>query len=121
MPYERRERESRHTTSETAGEGLNGGFASGIDRVVMDTGCLGRDTGDEDQAAGVGKVFVSLLGDEELAAGIDVEDAVEIGGGDFVDGAKVLQTSTTHSQIRWLYRARARVRDIPEFDMTILS
>lgn len=89
--------------------------------MVVDTGCLGRDTRDEDQAARVGEVFVGLLGNEELAAGIDVEDAVEVGGGDFVDGAKVLETSTTHSQIRWLYKTRAHGRDIPEFDMTILS
>ena len=48
-------------------------------------------------------MFVGLLGDEELATCVDIEDAVEVGGGNFIDGAKVLETFTTNGQTGWLH------------------
>lgn len=86
------------TNGEAAGEGFNGRFASGVDSVVVHPCCLGRDTRDENQAAGRREVFVGLLRDEELAAGVDVENAVEVFGSDFIDGAKVLEAFVMNSQ-----------------------
>lgn len=82
----------RRTCSKTPHESLHRRFTPRIHRMIVDPRRLGRDAGDEYQAAGRREVFVRLLGDEELAARVDGEDAVVIRGSDFVDFAKVFES-----------------------------
>ena len=56
--------------------------------MLGDTLGLAGDGAHEDDAAADLEVLVGLAGDEELAAGVDVEDAVELLGGDVLDVAE---------------------------------
>ena len=88
---------AKRTRSKTPHERLHRRFTPRIHRMVVDPRRLGRDAGDEDQAAGGREVLVGLLGDEELAARVNGEDAVVVGGGDLVDFAEVFEACHTPS------------------------
>jgi hypothetical protein len=68
-----------------ADEGLDGTLGTGVDGVLGDTLGLTGDGAHQDDAAADGKVLVGLTGDEELAAGVDLEDAVELLLGDILE------------------------------------
>lgn len=78
----------KHTDSHAADECLDGALARRVDGVLGDGLGLARDGPHEDQAAANLEVLVRLAGDEELAAGVDVEDAVKLLGGDVLDVAE---------------------------------
>lgn len=65
-----------------ADEGLDGTLGAGVDGVLWNTLGLAGDGAHQDDAAADGEVLVGLAGDEELATGVDVEDAVELLLGD---------------------------------------
>lgn len=67
---------------EGAGEALDGGLGAGVQGVVGDAGHLGGDGRGQDDAAAAAAVLEGVLGDEELAAAVEVEDLVEELGGD---------------------------------------
>lgn len=71
-----------------ADEGLDGTLGSGVDGVLGDTLGLAGDGAHQDEAATDLEVLVGLAGDEELATGVDAEDAVELLGGDVLDMAE---------------------------------
>ena len=58
-------------------EGLDGALGAGVDCVLWDALGLASDRAHQDDAAANAKVLVGLAGDEELATGVDAEDAVE--------------------------------------------
>lgn len=49
--------------------------------MILDTSSGRRDGRKHDQVATRGQMLVGLLGNEELAASVDVEDAIEFFGG----------------------------------------
>lgn len=61
-----------------AHEGLDGALGARVDGVLGDTLGLARDAAHEDDAAAGLEVLVGLAGHEELASGVDVEDAVKL-------------------------------------------
>nr|POE98246.1 hypothetical protein CFP56_64839 [Quercus suber] len=61
-----------------ADEGLDRALGARVDGVLGHALGLAGDGAHEDDAAADGKVLVGLAGDEELAAGVDAEDAVEL-------------------------------------------
>lgn len=71
-----------------ADEGLNGSLAAGVDSVLGDTLSLASDAAHHDEAATDLEVLVGLAGDEELATGVDAEDAVELLWRDVLDVAE---------------------------------
>ena len=78
----------RHTNGHAADECLDGALARRVDGVLGDGLGLARDGPHEDQAAANLEVLVRLAGDEELAARVDVEDAVKLLGRDVLDVAE---------------------------------
>ncbi len=71
-----------------AGEGLDGALAAGVDGVLGDALGLAGDAAHQDQPATLLEVEVGLLGDEELAPRVDVEDAVVLLRRDVLDVAE---------------------------------
>jgi len=71
-----------------ADKGLDGTLGTGVDGVLGDALGLTGDGAHQDDAAADGKVLVGLTGDEELAAGVDLEDAVEFLLGDVLEVAE---------------------------------
>lgn len=71
-----------------AGKRLDGPLGTGVDGVLGDALGLARDGAHEDEAAADLEVLVGLAGDEELAARVGVEDAVELLLGDVLDVAE---------------------------------
>lgn len=71
-----------------AHEGLDGALGARVDGVLGHTLSLAGDGAHEDDAAADGKMLVGLAGDEELAAGVDAEDAVELLFGDILQVAE---------------------------------
>ena len=67
---------------ERAREAFDGGFGPGVQGVILHAGHGGRDGGGEHDAAALGEVREGVLGDEELGAAVEVEDAVEVAFGD---------------------------------------
>ena len=74
-----------HVLRQAAHERLHRGLAARVQRVVLDRLGLRRDGREHDQPPARGEVLVGLLGDEQLAAGVDSEDAVEFVGRDLGD------------------------------------
>lgn len=62
---------------EGAGEALDGSLGAGVEGVVGDAGHLGGNGRGQDDAAPAAAVLEGVLGDEELAAAVEVEDLVE--------------------------------------------
>lgn len=71
-----------------AHESLNGTLGRRVDGVLGDGLGLTGDRSHEDQATADREVLVRLAGDEELATGVDVEDAVKLLGRDILDVAE---------------------------------
>lgn len=71
-----------------ADEGLNGSLRARVDGMLGDTLGLASDGTHEDDTAADLEVLVGLAGNEELATGVDGEDAVELLGGDILDVAE---------------------------------
>lgn len=71
-----------------ADESLNGTLGAGVDGVLGHTLGLAGDGAHQDDAAADGKMLVRLAGDEELATGVDAEDAVELLLSDVLDVAE---------------------------------
>ena len=67
---------------EDADEGVDGALGAGVKGVGGDAEVLGGVGGHEDDAAAVAQVAVGFAGDEELAARVEAEDAVELLLGD---------------------------------------
>lgn len=63
---------------EDADEGVNGALGAGVERVPGHAKVPGRVGGHEDDASAVVEMAVCLAGDEELAAGVEGEDAVKL-------------------------------------------
>lgn len=79
----RRNRIHRNTFRSTvlgkaAREAFDGGFGARVQGMVTHAGHAGRHRGREDDAAPVAAMFQAVLGDEELAAGVEVEDLVVV-------------------------------------------
>ncbi|KAL3305557.1 versicolorin reductase [Colletotrichum asianum] len=72
---------------EGAGEALDGGLGAGVQGVVGDAAHDGGDGGGQEDAAAAPAVLQALLGDEELAAGVEVEDVLVELLGDVLLGA----------------------------------
>lgn len=68
-----------------ADKSLDGTLGAGVDGVLGDTLGLTGDGAHQDDAAADGEVLVGLTGDEELATGVDLEDAVELLLGDVLE------------------------------------
>ena len=75
---------------ETTGEALDRGLGPGVDGVVGHAGHARRDRGHEDDAAAVREVAQGVLGDEELGARVEAEDAVVVVFRDVFFGAEDL-------------------------------
>lgn len=71
--------------SHAADEGLDGSLAARVDGVLGHALGLAGDAAHEDEAAADLEVLVGLAGDEELAARVDVEDAIELLRRDVLD------------------------------------
>jgi hypothetical protein len=69
-------------------EGLDGTLGGGVDGVLGDSLGLASDGSHENETAADREVLVGLARDEELATGVDVEDAVELLGGHILDVAE---------------------------------
>lgn len=76
------------TNGHAAHKGLDGALGPGVDGMLGHALGLPRDRAHEDQPAADLEVLVRLAGDEELAARVDVEDAVELLGRDVLDVAE---------------------------------
>jgi len=63
---------------ETAREAFDSGFGPGIQGVVLDARHASCDRRGEYNTPAFGAVFEPILSNEELAPGIEIEDAVEI-------------------------------------------
>lgn len=78
----------KHTDGHAPDKGLDGTLATGVDSVLGNSLGLAGDGSHEDQTATNLEVLVGLTSDEELSTGVDVEDAVELLGGDILDVAE---------------------------------
>lgn len=77
---------------EGSGETLDGGLGAGIEGMVVNASHGGGDGRSEDNAASAAAVLETLLGDEELASAVEVEDAVKELLGDIELGRPDLST-----------------------------
>ena len=96
-----------HTDGETPGKGLDGALAAGVDGMVADALCAGGDAAEHDEPTPVAEVLVGLLGDEQLAARVDGEDAVELLGRDVGNVPEALDARVRHHDVQ---RPSAEVR-----------
>lgn len=71
-----------------ADESLDGALGAGVDGVLRHALGLAGDGAHQDDTAADGKMLVRLAGDEELATGVDAEDAVELLLGDILEVAE---------------------------------
>ena len=78
----------RLTNGHAPGKGLNGTLGTRVDGVLGDTLGLAGDGAHEDDAATDFHALVGGGGNEELATGVDVEDAVKLLGSDVLEVAK---------------------------------
>lgn len=76
------------TNGHAAHKGLNGTLAARVEGVLWHALGLARDAAHQDDAAVGLHALVSLLGDEELTTGVDVEDTVELLGSDVLEVAE---------------------------------
>ena len=84
---------------ETAREALDSGFGPGIQGVVLHARHAGRDGRGEYDSPAIGAVLESVLRNEELAARIEVENAVEILLRDVLLDLKSFHTGVRNDEI----------------------
>ena len=92
---------------------LNRALAARVDRMLGNALGLARDGAHQDDAAADGHVLVGLARDEELAARVDAEDAVEFLLGDVLEVAKADDARVGAADVEL---AKVRDRLVEELD-----